>query len=225
MKKIVFLGFAATVFMLWGCGGNSRNNTTEENKATVELPSLSREEIKNSSFADLFKTIEVEEITDDIFTLVSKDFSVLTAGNPSHFNSMVAGWGGWGILFSKPAVFSFLRSNRYTLELMRKEQRYTMTFFDDEFKEDILKFGMSSGRDSDEKMKNTKLTSVQTPDGNMAYKEAKLIIECKLIEVTTVSPNDFYTAEGRKFIEDAYAETNDYHKMVFGEITHTWIRK
>jgi len=225
MKKTVFLGFVAATFILGGCNGNSRSNTTDDSKAAVESPRLSREEIKNSSFEDLFKTIGVEEVPDDIFTLVSKDFVVLTAGNPSHFNSMVAGWGGWGILFSKPAVFSFLRSNRYTLELMRKEQRYTMTFFDDEFKEDILKFGMSSGRDSDEKMRNTKLSTVQTPDGNMAYKEAKLIIECKLIEVTTVSPDDFYTAEGRKFIEDAYAETNDYHKMVFGEITKVWSRK
>ena len=223
MKTRVSLLFIATAFILLGCNGNSRKNATVENDAVVESPS--REEIKNLSFSDLFTAIDVKEIPGDVFTLVSQDFAILTAGNPSHYNSMVTGWGGWGILFSKPAVFSFLRSNRYTLELMRKELKYTMTFFDDEFKEDIMKFGMSSGRDSDEKMKNTRLTAVQTLDSNMAFKEAKIIIECKLIEVTTVSPDDFYTEEGRKFIEDAYAETNAYHKMVFGEITKVWIRK
>jgi flavin reductase (DIM6/NTAB) family NADH-FMN oxidoreductase RutF len=138
---------------------------------------------------------------------------------------MVAGWGGWGVIFSKPATFLMLRSNRYTLELMRKERSYTMAFFDEEYKGDIMEFGKQSGRDSDAKMKNTKLTAVQTPAGNMTFKEAKLIIECKLVQVTTVAPEDFYTDDSKKFVTDAYAETNDYHKVVFGEITGVWVRK
>ena len=209
------IGFTAVAtFILSGCKGNTEKNTT-----------LNREEIKSRSFSDLFKTIDVKDIPQDVFTLVSEDFVVLTAGNPSHYNSMVAGWGGWGVQFSKPATFLMLRSNRYTLELMRKEQNYTMAFFDNEYKEDIMLFGQQSGRDNDEKMKNTKLTAVQTPAGNMVFKEAKLIIECKLVQVTTVSPDDFYTEESKKFIVDAYAETGNYHKIVFGEITNVWVRK
>ena len=74
-------------------------------------------------------------------------------------------------------------------------------------------------------MKESKLTSVQTPAGNLSWKEAKLIIECKLVEVTTVSPGDFYTDEGKSFIGEAYAETKDYHKLVFGEVTGVWVRQ
>ena len=85
-------------------------------------------------------------------------------------------------------------------------------------------FGKKSGRDSD-KMKETKLTAVQTPSGRTTYKEASLVLECNLVEVTTVSPDDFYTEEGRKFVVDAHAETGEYHKMVFGEITNVWRRK
>jgi flavin reductase (DIM6/NTAB) family NADH-FMN oxidoreductase RutF len=184
---------------------------------------LSREEIKARSFAELFKTLDTQAIPSDVFTLISKDCAVITAGTPSRYNSMVAGWGGWGVLFSRPAAFLMLRSNRYTLDLIRQEQRYTMTFFDDTYKDDFMLFGQSSGRDSDEKMRATKLTAVQTPTGNMTFKEAKLIIECKLVQVTTVSPNDFYTEESKTFIEKAYAETHDYHKLVFGEITYVWL--
>jgi len=72
-------------------------------------------------------------------------------------------------------------------------------------------------------MKNTKLTAVETPSGNMAFKEAKLIIECKLVQVTTVSPDDFYTEESKKFVTDAHTETGDYHKVVFGEITNVYL--
>jgi len=209
---------------LSGCtGGKAGGSGAEAGKAAGRT--LTREEIKSLPFSELFTATDVKSIPKDVFTLISGDFAVLTAGNPSRYNSMVAGWGGWGVLFSKPTTFLMLRSSRYTLELMREERRYTMAFFDDEYKDDIMKFGAQSGRDSDEKMKNTALTAVETPSGNMAFKEAKLIIECNLVQVTTVAPDDFYTEGSKKFIVDAYAETKDYHKVVFGEITNVWVRK
>jgi len=214
MKKL-FLLTAFAIFSVTGCKENSAQNAIK----------LSREEIKSRNFSELFNAVEAKDMPEDVFTLVGKDFAVLTAGKPSHYNSMVAGWGGWGILFSKPTAFLMLRSNRYTLELMRKEQSYTMAFFDNEYRDDIMQFGKQSGRDSDEKMKNTRLTATETPTGNMAFKEAKLIIECKLVQVTTVSPDDYYTDESRKFVVDAQAETKDYHKIVFGEITRVWVKK
>ncbi|MDR2592444.1 MAG: flavin reductase [Chitinispirillales bacterium] len=228
MKNIVKTTFVAltgfTAIATFGLScckeGNTGQSGAEEKRAV-----LSREEIKERSFSDLFGAINVKEIPEDVFKLISEDFAVLTAGTPSHYNSMVAGWGGWGVIFSKPSTFLMLRSSRYTLELMRKEQKYTMAFFDEEYKGDVMEFGKQSGRDSDAKMKNTKLTAVQTPAGNMAFKEAKLIIECKLVQVTTVSPDDFYTDESKKFVTDAYAEVKGYHKVVFGEITDVWARK
>ncbi|MDR0394876.1 MAG: flavin reductase [Tannerella sp.] len=225
MKKTVILFFTGMVFVIAGITGcRESKRTATEPETEVQSPVLSREEIPSYSFQELFKSIEAKDIPEDVFTLVGSDFTVITAGTPSHYNSMVASWGGMGILFNKPATWCFLRSSRYTLELMRKEQTYTMSYFDEAYKEDILLFGTKSGRDTD-KMKESKLTSVQTPSGNMTYKEAKLIIECKLFEVTTVSPEDFYTEEGRDFVVEAYEETKNYHKIVFGEITGIWARK
>jgi len=213
MKKFLPL-IALAILNISGCKENASQNSTK----------LSREEIKSRSFSELFKEIEAKDIPKDVFTLIGKDFAVITAGKKEHYNSMVAGWGGWGILFGEPTTFLMLRSSRYTLELMRKEQSYTMAFFDAEYKNDVMEFGRQSGRDSDEKMRNTKLIAVETPTGNMTFKEAKLIIECKLVQVTTVSPDDYYTDESKKFVVDAQAETGDYHKVVFGEITNVWVR-
>lgn len=223
MKHLILISCCVAALVLTGCNGSTRKADTGQEESTAVK--LSSEQIKAASFGDLFKTIEAKDVKDDIFTLVNKDFSVLTAGDSSHYNSMVASWGGWGILFDKQVVFSFLRSNRYTLELIRKENKYTMTFFDKEYQEDIMKFGMSSGRTSNAKMTTTSLTAVQTPSGNMTYKQAKLIIELDLFEVTTVSPDDFRTEEARKFVVDAHSETGEYHKIVFGEIKNIWVRK
>ncbi|MDR2917208.1 MAG: flavin reductase [Tannerella sp.] len=227
MKKSVILLFVLTALISSGCNCNNSEKAEQkqENETTVAAKTiLSREEIQTRSFDELFKSIEAKNMPGDVFTLVGSDYTVITAGNPSLYNSMVAGWGGMGILFNKPATWCMLRANRYTLEVMRNEKTYTMSYFDDTYKDDIMLFGTKSGRDSD-KMKESKLSSVQTPSGNMTYKEAKLIIECKLTEVTTVSPNDFYSEEGRQFVVDAYEEVKDYHKIVFGEITNVWVRK
>ncbi|MDR0954758.1 MAG: hypothetical protein LBM20_05185 [Rikenellaceae bacterium] len=226
MKRIIVtlntLALAALLFA--GCAGNGQSTEDQQQTAEAAATMPDREQIAAASFDELFKTITPEEIPGDVFSLVSKDLTVITAGTPELYNSMVAGWGGWGVLFSKPVTFCMLRSNRYTLELMRQDTVYTMAYFDEVYRPDYMPFGIQSGRDS-KKMEETKLTAVQTPGGGMAFKEAKLIIECRLLEVTTVSPDDFLTDESRGFVVDAHAETGEYHKMVFGEVTNVWTKK
>jgi flavin reductase (DIM6/NTAB) family NADH-FMN oxidoreductase RutF len=207
MKKI--LCFTLLVGLLAACADN-------QTKPTVE--------VKDKAFSDLFRPITAVEMTGNVFKLVGQDFTVITAGTEADYNSMTASWGGWGILFEEPVTWCFLRANRYTLEYMKKSETYTMTYFDDQYKDQVMLFGTKSGRDTD-KMKEHKLTPVLTPSGNMAYKEAKLIIECALGEVTSVHPDDFYAEKGRTFVEDAYEEVNDYHKLIFGKITMIWVKK
>jgi flavin reductase (DIM6/NTAB) family NADH-FMN oxidoreductase RutF len=180
--------------------------------------------VKEMNFDQLFNQISPDEICDNIFTLVGKVFPVITAGKQDHYNSMTASGGGLGLLFKKPTTWCILRADRYTLEMIQKEQTYTMSYFPKEYKEQMLFLGSKSGRDS-EKMKEVELTSVKTPSEDMSFKEARLIIECKLTELTTPNPNDFYTQEAKDSINEAYKEANHYRKYVFGEITHVWLKK
>jgi len=201
---------------------NKKSDIKSEKNAQEIKTALSREEIKLRSFFDLFKSIDIEDISESVFNLIIEDHAVLTAGNPSHFNSMLANW-KWGILFHKPVVYSFINPKRYTLELMRKEQKFTLSYFNCEFQDDILLFGKMSARHHEEKMKNTKLTSIQTPTGNMAFKEAKLIIECDLVHFTDVPPDFLFKNENKKFAANAcLSDTNDYHNIVYGAITNVW---
>jgi flavin reductase (DIM6/NTAB) family NADH-FMN oxidoreductase RutF len=170
------------------------------------------------NFDQLFNEISPEEISDNVFTLVGKVFPVITAGKEDHYNSMTASGGGMGVLFKKPTTWCILQTTRYTLELILKEQTYTLSYFPDEYKKQIIFLGSKSGRDS-EKMKEVELTSVQTPSGNISFKEAKLIFECKLTQLTTPNPDDFCAQEAKDYINEVYADANEYRKYVFGEIT------
>ena len=175
-------------------------------------------------FEQLFKEISPEEIPDDVFTLAGKVFPVITAGKQDHYNAMTGSGGGMGMLFRKPAIWCVLRSDRYTLELMVKEQTYTMTYFADEYKGQVMFLGSKSGRDSD-KMKEVELTAIQTPGRNISFAEARLIIECKLVQITTPRLDDFYTQEAIDWLKETYKQPSDHRKYVFGEIVHVWLRK
>jgi len=180
--------------------------------------------VKEMNFDQLFKQISPEEISDNVFKLAGKDFFVITAGKKDHYNAMTGSGGGMGLLFKKPTTWCLLQATRYTLEMIQKEQTYTISYFPNEYKNQVLFLGSKSGRDS-EKMKEVELTSVQTPSGDISFKEARLIIECKLTEITTPDPNDFYTQEAKDYIKEAYKSESDYRKYVFGEITHVWVTK
>lgn len=216
MRKSLLLGLS--VLFLMSCSEAKK----EESKQSEVQEVVGN--VADKSFDELFTNIPATDIKDNVFKLVGQDYTVITAGNDSLYNSMTASYGGWGQLFDKPTTWCFLRANRYTLEVIKKEQTYTMSYFADNYKDQVLFFGSKTGRNS-EKMKENTLTKVSTPSGNISYKEARLIIECKLIQVTSVNPDDFYTEEGRRFVVDASKESNEYHKVVFGEITNVWIKK
>jgi flavin reductase (DIM6/NTAB) family NADH-FMN oxidoreductase RutF len=180
--------------------------------------------VKEINFLQLFKKINPEEISDNVFTLTGKVLTVITAGKEDHYDSMIGSGGGLGLLFMKPTTWSILRADRYTLELIQKEQTYTMSYFPKEYKKQMLFLGSKSGRGS-EKMKEVKLTSIHTPTGDMSFKEARLIIECKLTALTTANPDDYFTQEAKDAINEAYKEAKVYRKLVFGEITQVWVKK
>ena len=220
--------FLLLLFIVFAVSCNNDSNKKQgdiaDNKKKESKMENKTESVKDKSFDELFIKVEAVELNDNVFKLVGSDFMLITAGDENHYNSMTAGWGGWGILFNKPSTWCFLRANRYTLELMKQHKTYTLAYFPDEYKEQVLYFGSISGRNTD-KMKNASLSQVVTPNGNMAYKEAKLILECSLFEVSTVNPNDFYTEEGKKFAEEGFVDAKDYHKIVFGQITGIWVKR
>jgi flavin reductase (DIM6/NTAB) family NADH-FMN oxidoreductase RutF len=180
--------------------------------------------INEMNFEQIFTQISPEGINDNVFTMAGKDYYVITAGKADHYNSMTASGGGMGVLFKKPTTWCVFQSNRYTLEMIQNEQTYTLSYFPEEYKKQMLFLGSKTGRGT-EKMKEVELTSVQTPSGDISFKEAGLIMECKLTQITTPNPNDFCTPEAKDYLNEVYKDPNEIRKYVFGEITRIWVKK
>lgn len=115
---------------------------------------------------------------EDAFHLIGKEWMLVTAGTPEHFNTMTASWGGIGWLWNKPVAFVFIRPERYTHQFIEANERMTLSFLGAEHR-DILNFcGSKSGRDYD-KVKETGLLPVETEHGCVGFQQARLTLECR----------------------------------------------
>ena len=56
----------------------------------------------------LFKTTTVDNLKENFFEVISKEYMLITSGNKEDFNTMTANWGGVGFLWNRPVVFIFV---------------------------------------------------------------------------------------------------------------------
>lgn len=159
-----------------------------------------------------FRKIKPKEITRNPFLLIGSDWFLLSAGNTENFNTMTASWGGMGVLWNKNVVFCFVRPPRFTYQFMEQNEFFTMCFFDEKYKEALNLCGSVSGRDID-KMKETGLSPIVSPNGSVFYSQAKLMFECRKIYFSDIDPQHFLLQT-----IDANYPKKDYHRMYFGEI-------
>jgi flavin reductase (DIM6/NTAB) family NADH-FMN oxidoreductase RutF len=158
------------------------------------------------------KKISPNEISQNPFELIDDDWFLLSAGDINSFNTMTASWGGMGVLWNKPVVFCFVRPQRYTYKFMESNKLFTMSFFDDRYRDALSLCGKVSGRQID-KMKATGLKPFESPEGSIFYEQAKLMIECRKLYFSDITPENFLV-DGI----DANYPKKDYHRMYIGEI-------
>lgn len=169
---------------------------------------------------EIFKKVSAEDIKLNPFEIVLKDWMLVTAGPPDAYNTMTAGWGGMGALWSKPICFCVIRPTRYTYEFMEKNENFTLCFFPDEYKEALQFCGSRSGRDVPDKARKAGLTPIPgSLQGTTVFREARLVFECRKIYFEDLNPNNFLDPK----IEEWYPQ-KDYHRLYIGEIVNCWIK-
>ena len=82
-----------------------------------------------------FREISVEQLKDNPFTLINKDWMLITAGDGEKHNTMTASWGGVGELWGKYGSTIYIRPQRYTLEFVEREDYYSLCFFGPEYRQ------------------------------------------------------------------------------------------
>lgn len=165
-----------------------------------------------------FKHIEPSEISDNIFKAIGNDWMLITAGNPESWNTMTASWGTLGILWNLPIAICFIRPQRYTFTFTEKSSFYTLSFFEEEYRDALRFCGSRSGRDYD-KARETGLTVHKTSRENVTFKEARLVLECRKLYSDDLKPGNFIFKE---LINRNYPR-KDFHRFYIGEVVNVYL--
>ena len=164
-----------------------------------------------------FRKITPEEFSGNPFTLIGKDWMLVTSADPGEgtaggadYNTMTASWGGMGILWGKPVAFVFIRPQRHTFGFTERNDRMTLSFFGGEYINALNFCGTKSGREYD-KANECGLTPVfdETEHGRaLWFAEAKLVMKVKKLYAKPFDPEAFTDADARACYGD-----DDFHTV------------
>ncbi|OOM05957.1 flavin reductase [Clostridium saccharobutylicum] len=166
-----------------------------------------------------FKEIKPEELNENTFKLIGKDWMLITAEKENKVNTMTASWGGLGVMFNKNVVYIVLRPQRYTKEFVDYSDTFSLTFFDETFKKQLSYLGTVSGKDED-KLSKVDLT-IEHSNGTPYFEEGKTVIICKKLYAQNFQPECFIESE----IDKKWYPDKDYHTFYIAEIDKIFIKE
>lgn len=167
---------------------------------------------------ELFKEIQPEEISENTFKLIGKDWMLVASSFDGKTNAMTASWGGFGVLWGKNVAYIVVRPQRYTKNFIDKSNKFSITFFDVSYKSMLAYMGKISGRDED-KIKNSGLILDENSPIPL-FKEGKLTAQCKVLYKQNLSPESFLDTE----IISKWYPDSDYHMLYVAEIEKVYIK-
>lgn len=159
-----------------------------------------------------FREIFPNDVEDNPFTLIGKDWMLITAGDEKKHNTMTASWGGVGVLWNKPVSTIYIRPQRYTLQFVEESEYYSLCFFDEEYRSALNFCGTKSGRDCD-KDKETGFTPLFDREAPY-YEQARLVFICRKLYRQDLMAESFLDEQTLSRNYPAM----DLHRMFIGEI-------
>ena len=105
------------------------------------------------------RSVSPYELSENFFTAFGTDWMLITAAKPDRSaNSMTAAWGGVGFIWQQPVAFCFIRPQRFTKGFVEAGSTFSLSFYDDTYR-DVLNFmGTVSGYDDGGKIAHSGLT-------------------------------------------------------------------
>lgn len=146
------------------------------------------------------------------FENFNSGWALVNAGTKDKFNSMTISWGSMGTIWHKNIITIYVRPERYTFSFLEKEEYFTVSFFDEKYKDnELIIMGRKSGRDID-KVKECGFHPVFLEKG-ITYQEAKETFVLKKIYMQQMDKSAF-PEEALRF----YGENGFPHYMIIGEV-------
>lgn len=159
-----------------------------------------------------FQEIKPDELQKNPFTMIGKEWLLVTAQKEGKANTMTASWGGVGVMWGKEVAFIVIRPQRYTKEFIDGSDTLSLSVLPETYRKTLGYLGSISGR-SEDKIAKSGLTLV-CEEGTPYFEEANTVLICKKLYAQEYRPECFLDAEpAEKWYPD-----KDFHTMYICEI-------
>ncbi|MEG1528640.1 MAG: flavin reductase [Clostridia bacterium] len=166
-----------------------------------------------------FKQVEIEQFNKNPFVAIGQEWMLITASHNGKINTMTASWGGLGVLWNKNVAFIVIRPTRYTKQFVDNSSTFSLSFFDQKYKDQLGYLGSVSGKDVD-KIKISKLETCDK-DATPYFTQANTVLLCQKLYAQEFTPQSFVDD---KLCKEIY-KNNDYHTLYVGEITKILVKQ
>ena len=158
------------------------------------------------------REIAAENINENIFKLIGKDWMLVAAQKDGKTNAMTASWGFAGVMWGKNCLITAIRPQRYTKEFIDGSDTFSITILPDGYRDTLNYFGSVSGRDED-KIAKSGLT-VEKCENTPYFAEGKLVLICRKMFAQEIKAESFID----KGALEKWYPNNDLHTLYVAEI-------
>ena len=174
------------------------------------------------------RPINLTDYANDIMKALPKGI-LLTTKVGSKINSMVIGWGTFGVNWMKPVFVTYVREGRFTREQLDANPEFTVNVPIGDFDRKIIAVcGSKSGRNID-KIQEAGLTPIEAEKISApALKEFPLTLECKVIyrqkqDLDALNCDHKADMYPQHVDGTATGANRDIHVTYYGEIVDAYI--
>ena len=165
----------------------------------------------------MFLKIDPKSLDLNAFSAIGEKWMLITAGTKEKCNTMTASWGALGVLWGAPMATVYIRPQRYTKEFVDENEYFTLSFFPEQYRQQLSLCGTKSGREVD-KVKECGFTVAEGEGGAPYFEQAELVLVCRKRMAVPMDPAAMPEDVKRKWYE------GDYHTMYWGEIVEALVQ-
>jgi len=163
------------------------------------------------------KKIDIKDFNVNAYTKFAKEWTLISAGSSlEDYNTMTASWGHIGCLWGhggpRATVVIYIRPQRYTKKFVDENDYFSLSFFNEEYRNDLNYLGSHSGKDEN-KVSKTSLTPL-FDNRTVYFKQANTVLICRKLYAQEIKEDCF---TDKNVVNDCYPK-KDFHTMYVAEI-------
>ncbi len=142
----------------------------------------------------------------------------VTVSDGERENAMTIAWGSLGYLWNRPVFTLYVRPSRYTDELLRRSDSFTVSIPEaGAYREALSLCGSRSGRDLD-KVEASGLKCISSE----RVAAPTLLIAGRHLECRVLQREGFDGDSIPRSVQEGHYPTGDFHHIYYGEILRTY---